>query len=84
MKKNIFNIDIDFAELNDRIEEFSIVENVDPYLVMSKDTAKVIANQCCEFAVDTSSMKETGRLGKYKGYKILIDNDLSVGDVDVR
>lgn len=84
MKQNIFDIKIDFKELDNEIKEFVNTQNSDPYLIMSKDTAKVITNQCCKFRVDLSNIKEYGRLRQYKGYKVLIDDDLSIGDVDIR
>lgn len=68
------------------INMFRAAYNYEPYIICSKETCKLIESVSFkEYTYDTSEYDTAkGRVGTYIGYKILIDNTLSFGEVKIR
>jgi hypothetical protein len=78
MKINVLSIDE--KKLMDNLDIFVAEQNKNPYLIMSKDTSELIIDQYEE----TFPFKKFADLIHYQGYRVLIDNDLDIGEIDIR
>ena len=75
---------IDLNRIDKEIEKYvNLNGNFDPYIFMSSDTAKAIANQV---AVDTQALKaiKNNASSTYMGYRLFINDDLKFGIVEIR
>lgn len=81
MKIKVTKTIIDQDKLDITIDRFDENPPVIPYLIMNNDTA-VILNE--ELGKTFFHQVVSGPLGMYRGCKVLIDNSLEFGEVDVR
>lgn len=75
---------VNFEKLNNEINEYiKETGNHNPYIFMSEDTAKTIAN---EFGIDLNMpiYSSVGIKATYTGYQVFINNNLKFGIVEVR
>jgi hypothetical protein len=82
---NILTIDTD--KLNEGIERYKITHNNrEPYIICSEETEKFIASQCRIFgtAEAIEKFKSNPKLSYYCGVKLLRDNSLGLGSVEIR
>ena len=77
MKINITQWKFNTNNLDYNVECYQIINNVKAYLIMSQDTADALAGEYNTFVA-------RGQICRYKGNKILIDNDLKFGEVEIR
>lgn len=78
MKVNIVKPIVNISNLNYNIECYEDVHNVEAYLIMNHDTAESLAAQF------NTIIPMKGKIAMYNGNKILIDDDLKYGEVDIR
>lgn len=83
MTKNIFDIEVNLGKLDAVIENFEATRLMHPYLIMNEYTLNEIAKKF-SLETDKTITTEKGKIALYHGYKVLIDNDISVGVVDIR
>ena len=77
--KTVVNKDV----LDDAIEAFDTIHRDQiAYLIMNTETAKILNDNMCEEAYPGYLV--TACLGMYRGSKVLIDDSLEFGEVDVR
>ena len=81
MKIKVTKTIIDQDKLDITIDRVDENPPVIPYLIMNNDTA-VILNE--ELGKTFFHQVVSGPLGMYRGCKVLIDNSLEFGEVDVR
>ncbi len=84
---NILSIDTTkiINEIN-RIKGSLATLNKMPYIICSEDTEKLIISECIIFdsPADINNFKNKERISKFCGCKILIDNSLKLGEIDIR
>ena len=73
-------------KLHYAINMFRAAHNYEPYIICSKETCELIKSVSFkEYTYDTFEYDTAkGIVGTYIGYKILIDNTLSHGEVKIR
>jgi hypothetical protein len=81
MKFTIGSINTDI--LNDKIYEFENIYNVTPYIICNKDTQESIAH-AVGFKPSAKEPQGYGLIAAYSGHKVLTDNSLPFGVVDIR
>ncbi len=81
MKKIMFNSIADQPKLNMAIEKYECFNNGEsPYLVMSTNTSKLI----CAYMLREIPTENLGVLCRYGGNKVLIDDELENGIIEIR
>ena len=87
MKAQLY-LDVDYTELNHKIGEYRKQnENKMPYLIMNEFTLRVLEINWTRkdiFKDIEDIEKKDGYVGMYMGCKIMIDNDLVMGEIDIR
>lgn len=89
MKSTIIETQIYTLKLDKDIQFFTATHGFKPYLFMNKETCNamevpIIKEGDC-ISIDREALKlENGYLAKYKGHKIIIDDDIPFGEVDIR
>lgn len=75
------NLDV----LEDKIDEYVRKNNESPYIFMNEDTADAIA-YTYEVIPHThrNVTYKNGIVGRYCGYKVFLDNDLKLGEIEIR
>lgn len=68
----------DMENLDYNINKYEIINNIRAYLIMNQDTADSFASQ------SNIPYASKNQIYMYKGNKILIDNDLKLGEVEIR
>ena len=81
MKIKVTKTSIDQNKLDTTIDRFDENPPVIPYLIMNNDTAVILSE---ELGKTFFHQVVSGPLGMYRGCKVLIDNSLEFGEVDVR
>lgn len=76
MKKSYVSLNI--PELNKDIEEYYQKNGKEPYIIMSDTTANLLAS-----TFEYRGNKK-GFVSLYRGFTVLRDNSLEVGEIDVR
>lgn len=76
IKSTIIETQIYTLKLDKDIQFFTATYGFKPYLFMNKETCTNLSN-----AIE---VPEYGYLVKYKGHKIIIDDDIPFGEVDIR
>lgn len=64
------------------LDMFWAIHNYAPYIVCSNETCKLI--ETLNFKETNTHDTSAGRVGIYHGYQILVDNNLSYGEVKIR
>lgn len=81
MEKIMFNSIADQSKLNMAIEKYECFNNgASPYLVMSTSTSKLI----CAYMLREMPTENLGVLCRYGGNKVLIDDELEDGVIEIR
>ena len=82
MKIKVTEVVVNKDLLDNAIDSFDTIhKNKIAYLITNTETAKVLNEQLCE---KYFSKVIGDKLGMYRGSKILIDESLEFGEVDVR
>lgn len=93
MKSTIVETQIYTLKLDKDIQFFTATHGFKPYLFMDKETCEClfkamevpIIKEGDRISIDKEALKlENGYLAKYKGHKIIIDDDIPFGEVDIR
>ena len=82
---NVLTVDTD--RINEAIERYKLINNgVNPYIICSEETEKLIALQCRVFGtVDAiEKFKSNPKISYYRGVKVLRDDNLGLGCVEIR
>lgn len=75
----------DFGKLNYEIDSYqAMTGEIKPYLFMNKNTVDTIINSYKEFNISPYKIHKDDCIGCYTGYKVFIDNDLKLGEIEVR
>lgn len=75
----------DFGKLNYEIDSYQVTTGeTNPYLFMNKNTVNTIINSYKEFNISPYKIHKDDCIGCYKGYKVFIDNDLKLGEIEIR
>ena len=83
MKVKVTRTVIDKNKLDDAIDKYDVIHKDQiAYLIMNTETAKILNDNMCEEVYPGYLVK--ARLGMYRGSKVLIDDSLEFGEVDVR
>ena len=83
MKVKVTRTVVDKDKLDDAIEAFDTIHRDQiAYLIMNTETAKILNDNMCEEVYPGYLVKAC--LGIYRGSKVLIDDSLEFGEVDVR
>ena len=83
MKVKVTKTVVDKDILDDAIEAFDTIHKDQiAYLIMNTETAKTLNDNMCEEIYPGYLVKAP--LGMYRGSKVLIDDSLKFGEVDVR
>ena len=83
MKVKVTKIVVDKDILDDAIEAFDTIHRDQiAYLIMNTETAKILNDNMCEEVYPGYLVKAP--LGMYRGSKVLIDESLEFGEIDVR
>ena len=83
MKVKVTRTVVDKDKLDDAIDTYdTLYHNQIAYLIMNTETAKILNDQICEEYYSGQVLKAP--LGIYRGCKVLIDESLEFGEVDVR
>lgn len=80
MKTNIIRINTN--ELREKIEQYEIIYNEKVYLFMSRETMECIKNTILSKTPKMYSY--TDAVAMYEGHNVYIDNDLKLGEVEIR
>ena len=82
MKTNITKSTMNVDKLTNELERFCVTHEYNPYIIMSQETADAIGCQICsDYYFDYAKF---AYVSYFRGYKILIDNELKFGEVDIR
>ena len=81
MKVNIGIINTNM--LNEKLYEFEKIYNMKPYIICNKDTQESIA-LAVGFKPSDEKLKEQCLIATYSGHKVLTDNTLPFGTVEIR
>ena len=92
MKTNIITYEIDENKLRKEILDFESITNQHAYIIMNQKTADVLEkkyNPCIIGSKDeieklAKKLKDKHTIAVYDGNKIVIDDDLEFGEVDIR
>ena len=85
MEKIMFNSIADQPKLNMAIEKYECFNNgASPYLVMSTSTSKLITTITCAWMLKEMPTENLGMLCRYGGRKVLIDDELEDGVIEIR
>lgn len=91
MKSTIVETKISDKKLRNDIEDFEIITNQHAYLIMSSDTSNALAGLYKDCFPDylsnidiVKAKHPNGILGLFQGNKIICDEDLDFGVVDIR
>lgn len=83
---NILNVDI--KRINNGIDQYCAInsENLMPYLICSEETEKLIISQCCVCGSKEGleRFNKEPKISAYCGCKILNDNSLKLGEIEIR
>ena len=81
---NIIKVDTD--KLFSGINKYQAKFNITPYIICNHNTIQLIASQFTVIGSkeDILRFKETGMVASYKGYKVLEDESLELGEVEIR
>jgi len=84
---NIIKVDTD--KLFSGINEYQAKFNITPYIICNQSTIQLIASQFTVIGSKEDILKfketeETGMIASYKGYKVLEDESLRLGEVEIR
>ena len=83
MKIKVTKTIIDQDKLDNTIDTYDTLHHDQiAYLIMNTETAKILNDNMCEEVYPGYLVK--ARLGMYRGSKVLIDESLEFGEVDVR
>ena len=83
MKVKVTKTIVDKDILDDAIEKYDTDHRTQiAYLIMNTETAKILNDNMCEEVYPGYLVKAP--LGIYRGSKVLIDESLEFGEVDVR
>ena len=83
MKIKVTKTIIDQDKLDNTIDTYDTLHHDQiAYLIMNTETAKTLNDNMCEEVYPGYLVK--ARLGMYRGSKVLIDESLEFGEVDVR
>lgn len=83
MKIKVTKTIIDKDGLDNAIDAFDTAhKNQIAYLIMNTETAKILNDNMCEEIYPGYLVKAP--LGMYRGSKVLIDDSLEFGEVDIR
>lgn len=76
---------LDFGKLNYEIDSYqTMAGETNPYLFMNKNTVDMVINPYKEFNIRPYKIHEGDCISCYSGYKVFIDNDLKLGEIEVR
>lgn len=83
---NVNVIKIDRTKLNEEISKFYIINNKHPYIICSTETMKLLASDCtvCGTREDIEKFKDNPKIKYYCNCTLLIDDDLNVGNIELR
>ena len=83
MKVKVTKTIVDKDALDSTIDTYdTLYHNQIAYLIMNTETAKILNDNICEEVYPGYLVKAC--LGTYRGSKVLIDDSLEFGEVDVR
>lgn len=77
---------VDLNKLNMQIDDYKCeTYEENPYIFANEETIKAMV-ECSNvnWIEDVNKIKAKGIVGKYEGYKIFSDNELSFGEVEIR
>jgi hypothetical protein len=78
---------IDTNRINEGIDRFYMINRgKTPYVICSEETVKLIISKCSIIGSKEGieNFKNEGKIGAYCGCKILNDNSLKLGEVEIR
>lgn len=85
MEKIMFNSIADQPELDMAIEKYECFNNGEsPYLVMSTSTSKLMTTITYAYMIKEMPTTKLGVLCRYGGNKVLIDDELEDGVIEIR
>lgn len=74
----------DINKIDNEIDRYMFeTGETDPYLFMSKKTFAAITHVSYDFCIGQKTIAD-GIIGKYHGYKIYPNNELGLGEVEIR
>ena len=79
---NIKNVSLNLKKLDNEICGLTDTQNKDPYIFMSKDTINLLKE--CASSMNFECQSMSGLVEKYNGYKVFCNNDLDLGEVELR
>lgn len=77
MKRNYIG-EINTKALNEDIDKFMWVHNIEPYIIMNRDTMRLLSGYYL------NSMPHAEDILQYYGNTILFDDSLPLGTIDIR
>ena len=83
-KFSIVRTKIDINKLLNNIEEYSIINMVNPYLFMNKDTIDELISIVGYSPDGLFGSQSNYMCGYFQGYKVFCDNTLKFGEVEIR
>lgn len=83
-KFSIVRTKIDISKLLNNIEEYSIVNMINPYLFMNKDTIDELTSQIGYKSDGLWGAQSSSMCGYFQGHKVFCDNTLKFGEVEIR
>lgn len=84
MKINICKKELDKRKLIEEIQKYETKNNEKAELLMNIETAETLENSDLNFEGYKDTRNYDGIFGKYEANEILIDNNLSFGEVEIR
>lgn len=83
-KFSIVKTKIDVNKLLNSIEEYSIINEENPYLFMNKDTIDELVSQIGYKSDGLWGIQSSSMCGYFQGHKVFCDNTLKFGEVEIR
>ena len=83
-KFSIVKIKIDVNKLLNSIEEYSIINEENPYLFMNKDTINELVSPIGYKPDGLWGIQSSSMCGYFQGHKVFCDNTLKFGEVEIR
>ena len=84
MEKIMFNSIADQPELDMAIEKYECFNGESPYLIMSTSTSKLMTTITYAYMLKEMPTKNLGVLCRYYDCKVLIDDELEDGVIEIR
>lgn len=79
---DIKDITLNLNRLNEEISKFIATQNKEPYIFVNNDTIDLLGD--CTPRMELEYRLKSGLMGKYNGYKLFSNNDLELGEVELR